>query len=61
VFHLPCSDEQLARVEEALEAREELRRRLFSKGPDREVVAETVGRLHVGGSSARPTNVAVAR
>jgi uncharacterized membrane protein len=33
VFDLPCSDEQLARVEEALEAREALRQRLFSKGP----------------------------
>jgi hypothetical protein len=54
VFDLPCSDEQLARVEEALEAREALRQRLFSKGPDREVVAETVERPHVGGRVRAP-------
>jgi uncharacterized membrane protein len=54
VFDLPCSDDQLARVEEALEAREALRQRLFSKGPDREVVAETVERPHVGGRVRAP-------
>jgi hypothetical protein len=54
VFDLPCSDEQLARVEEALEAREALRQRLFSKGPDHEVVAETVERPHVGGRVRAP-------
>jgi uncharacterized membrane protein len=44
VFDLPCSDEQLNRIEQAIEERETIRERLFSEGTPGEDVPETVER-----------------
>ncbi|MGH8835094.1 MAG: alpha/beta-hydrolase family protein, partial [Actinomycetes bacterium] len=51
VFDLPCSDEQLARIEDALEAREALRAQLFSDGLSQDDVPETT---EPAGRSAAP-------
>jgi uncharacterized membrane protein len=49
VFDLPCSDEQLARIERAIEERETVRERLFSDSPPGEDVPEPVERPVQGG------------
>jgi uncharacterized membrane protein len=44
VFDLPCSDEELARIEKAIEERETIREGLFAERSPGEDVAETVER-----------------
>lgn len=43
VFDLPCSDEQLARIEHGIESREAVRERLFSDSSPGEAAPESVG------------------